>query len=109
MLEKYDLLWNNKKIGMITYDASSNHFEASLEKNASNYPRRLFGISKINYKANDAMVKRYIRNTVIPKDRENLNEILKGLNLKEYSEWKMYKAVNGRNGNDRCSIRPLKG
>ncbi|WP_156900457.1 hypothetical protein [Anaerovorax odorimutans] len=93
---------------MITYNASTDRFEALLEKNANNYPRRLFGIGKINHRADDAMVKRYIKNTVIPKDRENLDEVLKGLNLKEYSEWNMYKAVNGRNGNDRCTIRPAK-
>lgn len=104
MLEKYYLFWEEEKIGVILYDTSTNSFEAFLLNNIKHYPKRLFWNRNT---ADDMMVKNYINSVVIPKDRENIDEILKSLNLKQYSAWGIYKALNGRNSNDSCSIKMI--
>ena len=68
-------------------------------------PRGLFGILKISDVVEDSRVRLYISDCVVPKTRENIDDILKHLGMGEYNQWEIYKKNMGVNVSDYASIR----
>lgn len=106
MLEIYEILWRNNDVtGYLEYDTQKNKFQAYLKDGASPNPRGLFGILKTEKVVDDRRVRAYIDDCVVPKTRENIDDILRNLKIPYYDQWEIYKHNNGTNVSDYASIR----
>lgn len=106
MLEIYEILWRNNDVtGYLEYDTKKDKFQAYLKDGASPNPRGLFGILKIEKVVDDRRVRAYIDDCVVPKTRENIDDILRNLKIPYYDQWEIYKHNNGTNVSDYASIR----
>lgn len=106
MLEIYEIMWRNKDVtGYLEYDTQKNRFQAYLKDGASPNPRGLFGILKTENVVDDRRVRAYIDDCVVPKTRENIDDILRNLKIPYYDQWEIYKHNNGTNVSDYASIR----
>ena len=56
----------------------------------------------------DRRVRAYIDSCVVPKTRENIDDILKQMKLPYYDQWEIYKHNRGENVSDYTKIRFLK-
>ena len=68
----------------------------------------MFGIFTKNDEADDLRVRDYMGDCVVPKTRENIDDILKHLNMYEYNQWEIFKINKGKNLNNDSQIRLLK-
>lgn len=106
MLEIYEILWRNNDVtGYLEYDTQKNKFQAYLKDGALPNPRGLFGILKTEKVVDDRRVRAYIDDCVVPKTRENIDDILRNLKIPYYDQWEIYKHNNGTNVSDYASIR----
>lgn len=106
MLEIYEIMWRNNDVtGYLEYDTQKNKFQAYLKDGASPNPRGLFGILKTEKVVDDRRVRAYIDDCVVPKTRENIDDILRNLKIPYYDQWEIYKHNNGTNVSDYASIR----
>ena len=85
--------------------ADINNIQAYLKDRENPNPRGLFGILKISDVVEDSRVRLYISDCVVPKTRENIDDILKHLGMGEYNQWEIYKKNMGVNVSDYASIR----
>ena len=109
MLEIYEIIWRNKDVtGYLEYDTAADKFRAYLKNGAVPNPRALFGILKTEPVADDRRVRAYIDDCVVPKTRENIDDILRNMKLPYYDQWEIYKYNHGENWSDYASIRPYK-
>ena len=77
MLEIYEIVWRNKDItGYLEYNTKTDKFQAYLKDRENPNPRGLFGILKISDVVEDSRVRLYISDCVVPKTRENIDDIL---------------------------------
>ena len=80
MLEIYEIVWRNKDVtGYLEYNTKTDKFQAYLKDRENPNPRGLFGILKISDVVEDSRVRLYISDCVVPKTRENIDDILKHL------------------------------
>ena len=106
MLEIYEIVWRNKDVtGYLEYNTKTDKFQAYLKDRENPNPRGLFGILKISDVVEDSRVRLYISDCVVPKTRENIDDILKHLGMGEYNQWEIYKKNMGMNVRDYASIR----
>ena len=106
MLEIYEIVWRNKDVtGYLEYNTKTDKFQAYLKDRENPNPRGLFGILKISDVVEDSRVRLYISDCVVPKTRENIDDILKHLGMGEYNQWEVYKKNMGVNVSDYASIR----
>ena len=106
MLEIYEIMWRNKDVtGYLEYDTQKNKFQAYLKDGALPNPRGLFGVLKTERIVDDRRVRAYIDDCVVPKTRENIDDILRNLQIPYYDQWAIYKHNNGTNMSDYASIR----
>lgn len=106
MLELYDIIWRDKEVvGCLEYDTNRKKFHAYLRKGAKGNPRGLFGILKTDTEADDRRVRAYFDDCVVPKTRQNIDDILKHIGLPYYDQWEIYKHNSGKNVSDYASIR----
>ena len=106
MLEIYEIVWRNKDVtGYLEYNTKTDKFQAYLKDRENPNPRGLFGILKISDVVEDGRVRLYISDCVVPKTRENIDDILKHLGMGEYNQWEIYKKNMGVNVSDYASIR----
>lgn len=106
MLEIYEIMWRNNDVtGYLEYDTQKNKFQAYLKDGALPNPRGLFGILKTEKVVDDRRVRAYIDDCVVPKTRENIDDILRNLKIPYYDQWEIYKHNNGTNVSDYASIR----
>ena len=81
MLEIYEIVWRNKDVtGYLEYNTKTDKFQAYLKDRENPNPRGLFGILKISDVVEDSRVRLYISDCVVPKTRENIDDILECLN-----------------------------
>ena len=100
MLEIYEIVWRNKDVtGYLEYNTKTDKFQAYLKDRENPNPRGLFGILKISDVVEDSRVRLYISDCVVPKTRENIDDILKHLGMGDY------KKNMGVNVSDYASIR----
>ena len=108
MLEIYEIIWRDEQVtGWLEYDTSKDKFQAYLREGEQGNPRALFGVTKTDSVIDDKRVRFYISECVVPKTRENIDDILKHLKLPYYDQWEIYKRNNGKNASDYASIRLL--
>lgn len=106
MLELYDIIWRDKDIvGCLEYHVETNKFCAYLKDGEQGNPRGLFGILKTDTVVDDRRVRAYLDDCVVPKTRQNIDDILKHMKLPCYNQWEIYKYNHGKNVNDYASIR----
>ena len=106
MLEIYEIVWRNKDVtGWIEYNTVSKKFQAYLKDGMLPNPRGLFGVLETVPICDDRIVRGYLDDCVVPKTRENIDDILRHLGLAEYDQWEIYKLNNGENVSDYASIR----
>lgn len=106
MLEIYEIIWRNKEVtGYLEYNTKTDKFQAYLRDGVLPNPRGLFGVLKTEKVVNDRRVRAYIDDCVVPKTRENIDDILKNLKMPDYDQWEIYKHNNGENMSDYASIR----
>lgn len=106
MLEIYEIVWRNENVtGYLEYNTKTDKFQAYLKDRENPNPRGLFGILKISDVVEDSRVRLYISDCVVPKTRENIDDILKHLGMGEYNQWEIYKKNMGVNVSDYACIR----
>ena len=94
MLEIYEIVWRNKDVtGYLEYNTKTDKFQAYLKDRENPNPRGLFGILKISDVVEDSRVRLYISDCVVPKTRENIDDILKHLGMGEYNSGKFIKRI----------------
>lgn len=105
MIEVYTLLYKEKEIGCIEYDLKEDKFRAYLtvKPSENEFPILLFSTEGLK-EVGDRRVRNYLKSISIPKTRENIEDVLKGLGVKHYNQWEIYKAVHGKNANDYATI-----
>lgn len=109
MLEIYEIVGKNDECqGYLEYNDKTDTFHAYLKDGASGSPHALFGIFTKNDEADDLRVRDYMGDCVVPKTRENIDDILKHLNMYEYNQWEIFKINKGKNLNNDSQIRLLK-
>lgn len=104
MNEKFKIMYYDNECGYIEYNKLNNEFQAHLYDNAEHVPFLLFGFGNETF-ADDKQVRAYIDGVVIPKTRENINDILEELGLDYYNQWEIYKKLEGKNVNDEFWIK----
>ena len=106
MLELYDIIWRDKEVvGCLEYNTRTQRFQAYLKDGAQGNPRGLFGVFKTDSVVDDRRVRGYFDDCIVPKTRENIDDILKHIGLPYYDQWEIYKHNSGRNVSDYASIR----
>lgn len=106
MLELYDIIWRDKEVvGCLEYDDKRDKFCAYLKEGAQGNPRGLFGIFETDRIVDDRRVRAYFEDCVVPKTRQNIDDILKYAGIPYYDQWAIYKHNSGRNQSDYASIR----
>jgi hypothetical protein len=109
MLEIYEIIWRDKEVtGYLEYNTKADKFRAYLKDDVLPNPRGLFGILKTESVVEDKRVRAYIDDCVVPKTRENIDDILKHLKMPYYDQWAIYKHNQGTNMSDYASIRLYK-
>lgn len=106
MIEIYEIIWRNKEVtGYLEYNTKTDKFQAYLKDGVLPNPRGLFGVLKTEKVVDDRRVRAYIDDCVVPKTRENIDDILKNLKMPYYDQWAIYKHNKGENMSDYASIR----
>ena len=106
MLEIYEIIWRDERVtGWLEYDTVKDKFRAYLRSGEKGNPTALFGILKTDSVVDDERVRGYISECVVPKTRENIDDILRHLGIPYYDQWEIYKRNSGRNASDYASIR----
>ena len=86
MLEIYEIVWRNKDVtGYLEYNTKTDKFQAYLKDRENPNPRGLFGILKISDVVEDSRVRLYISDCVVPKTRENIDDIFNPPHYKVYN------------------------
>lgn len=106
MLELYDIIWRDKEtVGCLEYNIKTKKFQAYLKDGAQGNPRGLFGVFSTSTVVDDRLVRAYFDDCVVPKTRENIDDILRHIGLPYYDKWEIYKHNSGRNYSDYASIQ----
>ena len=106
MLEIYEIIWRNKEVtGYLEYNTKTDTFQAYLKDGVLPNPRALFGVLKTEKVVGDKRVRAYIDDCVVPKTRENIDDILRHMGMPYYDQWEIYKYNNGTNMSDYASIK----
>ena len=106
MLELYDIIWRDKEtVGCLEYNTKAKKFQAYLKDGAQGNPRGLFGVFDTSTVVDDRLVRAYFDDCVVPKTRENIDDILRHIGLPYYDQWEIYKHNSGRNYSDYASIQ----
>lgn len=113
MLKKfwiYDEWLNNKKIGILTYNTDSSDF--SIEIDSQLTPEEAPFIFEHFMKKNKKIIPKewslkWVQGRIIPSNRQLIGVIMRNLDVKEYTEYNMLVATNGRCTDDGCYIVPL--
>ncbi|MBQ2663895.1 MAG: hypothetical protein IJG16_07085 [Clostridia bacterium] len=109
MLEIYEIVWRNDEVtGYLEYSEEADKFQAYLKDGMRPNPCGLFGVIKKDKVIDDRRVRAYIDSCVVPKTRENIDDILKHMNMPYYDQWEIYKHNKGENVNDYAAIRFFK-
>ena len=109
MLEIYEIIWRNSMTtGYLEYNTKTDKFQAYLKNGAAGNPRGLFGILHTDSIVDDRRVRAYIDDCVVPRTRENIDDILRNMGLPYYDPWEIYKLNNGENMSDYAGIRLYK-
>ena len=82
MLEIYEIVWRNDEVtGYLEYNEKADKFQAYLKDGMRPNPCGLFGVIKKDKVIDDRRVRAYIDSCVVPKTRENIDDILKHMNM----------------------------
>ena len=95
MLDIYTLKWVDEPLGIFTYDTEKDIFsftETCKPEFKFRLPRK-FDMGK---PVDDSMIREWISERVIPRERVNINQILDQLGIKEYDAWEIVRRLQGR-------------
>jgi len=99
-----------RQVGRFSYDEASKAFSMSVDSGVplSDLPLSLEAlVHKGNYLLGHEETLRWVRGRICPPGRHNINEILSGIGLKEYDEFKMIEATAGRCDKDSLYLKEL--
>lgn len=99
-----------RPIGYLMYHTSDNSFNIELSKSLTEQAAPiLFAsfISKGKYSIDKHWSKEWVRQRIVPTDRQNLGLVLKENGLKTYDEHKLLMLANGRCAQDECYLSPI--
>ena len=100
---------NNLEIGYLFYYENSDVFIIELSDKIQDIDVPLFFYPFFRrgiYTLNPEWSLRWVRQRIVPSDRQNLGSILKKNGLKEYNEFKLLILADGRCAQDDCAVFP---
>ena len=117
MIDVFDMYMNENHVAVWYYDKEKDKLFAKLDshfKAGDFFPYHLFGrpehlgnkkiLVHPIYEVDDTKIRDYISAYVAPRNRENIDEILKVLGLKYYDQWEIWRACEGRNPCDHTRL-----
>jgi len=90
---------SGRQVGMLSYDEEHKRFSMSVDRNVpiADLPLSLeVLVHKGNYQIGHEATLHWVRARLCPPGRHNIKEILSGIGLKEYDEFKMIAATAGK-------------
>lgn len=110
MLKKfciYDEWLNNKKVGILTYDMDLCSFSIKVDDNLTTEeaPFIFEHFMRLQQRTiPDDWSLKWVQQRIIPSNRQLIGVIMRNLGVKEYTEYNMLLATNGRCTDDGCYI-----
>ena len=108
----YDGNLDNRQVGVFSYDAEKKQFAMSIDNSISidDLPLSLeILVHKGNYQVGHDDALRWVRGRICPPGRHNINEILSGINLKEYDEFELIAATGAKCDKDEVYMLEIDG
>jgi len=100
----------NKQVGMFSYDEDHKRFSMSVDSGVpiADLPLSLeVLVNKGNYQIGHDETLHWVRSRLCPPGRQNIKEILAGIGLTEYDEFKMILATAGKCDKDELFLVEL--
>ena len=101
---------NDRQVGRLSYDEAQKKFSMCVDSAVpiSDLPLSLeVLVNKGNYRLGHEDALRWVRMRLCPPGRHNIAEILSGIGLKEYDEFKMIEATAGKCDKDELYLIEL--
>lgn len=100
MIDKYILMYQGVKVGDFAYDTNTKQF--SFEKYDEITHRKYLPLGmytlenwNIDYKPTHKDIMFWLQDRVVPKERQNINEILKAMGMLDYDFWDLCRRTRG--------------
>lgn len=101
----------SKDNAFIFYDKAENrgYIEISKKCNENALPAALMLLKRKDvFTINNEAAQKFIESRVVPRDRQNMPEIMAELHMKEYDPWFLFEYLHGRCAQDDCYVRNIK-
>ena len=106
-----DRVSSKKDLGYLFYYERADSFMIELPSDADELETPLILSSLVKRKiftVNEEISRLWIRQRIVPLDRQNLGAVLKACNLKEYDEFKLLMLHDGRCEQDECYLKEIR-
>lgn len=94
MIDKYVLMYQDIKVGDFIYDTNTKKFSFKKYDNITNrqyLPLGMYSYKNwnVDYKPTNEDIVFWLEDRVVPKERANINDILKAMGLIDYDFWEL--------------------
>lgn len=104
--------YDGKTVGYLYYDEKHHEYEIEIPESVESYeaPFIIADFVKKNEKRiGKEWSYRWVKERVIPPERQNIGQILKANHMKEYDEFPLLLKNRGRSCQDECYIEKVEG